>query len=210
VAAIAPGTNEVSLNVQGLSWLPDNNAKIESNPSAIMNGLLYQYNSQIGIYHCPSDQSTLETPDGQPLSQLRWRSYNMSQSVNGYPSWDPELYYYLPWWDKVTEIRQPDPTAAFVFIDEDSDTILDAQFGNPPANSPYFEQNVWWDMPSSRHNCGGNLSFIDGHVEHWKWAEPKVFIDYIQPVAQGEMPDYQRVQNAMKQIWDTPPLPPLP
>jgi prepilin-type N-terminal cleavage/methylation domain-containing protein/prepilin-type processing-associated H-X9-DG protein len=211
VAFIEPGTNVSTSNIQGLSWLPDTDARTELNPSAIINGLLYQYNSQIGIYHCPSDMSTLETPDGQPLSQLRWRSYNMSQSVNGYPSYDPELFYYIPMWDKVTEIHPKDPTSLFVFIDEDSDAILDAEFGNPPANSPYFEQNVWWDLPSSRHNRGGNLSFVDGHVEHWRWAVPKVFTgDYIQPVAQGEMPDYKRVQNAMKQLWDLPPPPPMP
>jgi prepilin-type N-terminal cleavage/methylation domain-containing protein/prepilin-type processing-associated H-X9-DG protein len=203
------GTNIVT-DAHGLSWLPDDNARIEINPSAIINGLLYQYNSQIGIYHCPSDMSTLQTPDGQLLSQLRWRSYNMSQSLNGYPSFEAELYYYIPWWDKVTEIRQPDPTSVFVFIDENSDGILDAQFGSPPVNSPYFEQNVWWDMPSSRHNRGGNLSFVDGHVEHWKWAVPKTFQYFFQPVGPGEMPDFQRIQNAMKQIWDTPPLPPLP
>jgi prepilin-type processing-associated H-X9-DG protein len=57
-------------------------------------------------------------------------------------------------------------------------------------------------LPSSRHNRGGNASFVDGHVEHWRWAVPKIFIDYVQPVGQGEMPDYQRIQNAMKQSWD--------
>lgn len=209
VAFIDPGTNVSTGNIQGVSWLPDVDARTEINPSAIMNGLLYQYNNQIGIYHCPSDASTLETLDGEPLSQLRWRSYNMSQSVNGYPGFSWELSDFIPMWDKVTEIRQPDPSSVFVFIDEDSDAILDAEFGNPPADSPYFEQNVWWDLPSSRHNRGGNLSFVNGHVEHWRWAVPKTFIDYIQPVAPGEMPDYKRIQNAMKQTWNPPVLPAL-
>ena len=59
--------------------------------------------------------------------------------------------------------------------------------------------NYWWDLPSSRHMRRGNLSFADGHVEHWRWAVPKVFIDYDQYVPPAEMPDYQRVQAAMKQ-----------
>lgn len=209
VAFIEPGTNTSSSNIQGLSWLPDVDARTEINPSGIINGLLYQYNSQLGIYHCPSDMSTLETQDGQPLSQLRWRSYNMSQSVNGNPTYDYSIYHTIPMWDKVTEIRQPDPTSAFVFIDEDSDCILDAEFGNPPAGSPYYEQGVWWDLPSSRHNRGGNVSFVDGHVEHWRWTVPKTFTDFIQAVGVGEMPDYQRVQNAMKQLWDPNPPPPF-
>jgi prepilin-type N-terminal cleavage/methylation domain-containing protein/prepilin-type processing-associated H-X9-DG protein len=202
VAFIDPGTNISTGNIQGVSWLPDTDARMEINPFAIMNGVLFQYNSQIGIYHCPSDMSTLETPDGQPLPQLRWRSYNMSQSVNGDPWFDTNIWFTLPNWDKITEVRR-DPTSVFVFIDEDSDCILDAEFGNPPVNSPYYEQNVWWDLPSSRHNRGGNLSFMDGHVEHWRWAVPKVFSgDYSQGIGPGEMPDYKRIQNAMKQLWD--------
>jgi prepilin-type N-terminal cleavage/methylation domain-containing protein/prepilin-type processing-associated H-X9-DG protein len=205
VAEIAPGQVLTSQDVKGVSWLPDLNASTEINPSNIINGLFFQYNNQLGIYHCPADLSTLETPDGQPINQLRWRSYNMSQSVNGYPGFDTNLQYYLPMWDKLTEIRHPPPSDAFVLIDEDSDAVLDAEFGNPPQNSPFFEQNVWWDLPSSRHNQGANVSFADGHVQHWRWVEPKIFLNYVQPVAPGEMPDYQRIQNAMNQQLPIPP-----
>jgi prepilin-type N-terminal cleavage/methylation domain-containing protein/prepilin-type processing-associated H-X9-DG protein len=189
-------------NLSGLSWLPDLGARTEINPSNIVNGLLFQYNTSLGIYHCPADQSTLETESAQPLPQLRWRSYNMSQSVNGYPQGDPEYYEIIPAWTKFTGVRHPIPSELFVFIDENADTIEDAEFGNPPVDSPYFEQNIWWDMPSSRHNQGANLSFADGHVEHWKWKVPKIFYDWSQPVPPEEMPDYQRIQNAMKQLSD--------
>lgn len=188
----------------GASWLPDLDAWHEYDPSNIVNGLLFVYNKSLPIYHCPSDLSTLETPDpdDQPLPQPRWRSYNMSQSVNGYPEFDAEMYALLPMWKKFTQIRQPVPSSLFVLIDEDSNCILDAEFGNPPTGSPYFEQDVWWDLPSSRHSQGANLSFADGHVEHWRWQAPKVFVDYLQSVAPGGEPDYQRVQNAMKQLSD--------
>jgi prepilin-type processing-associated H-X9-DG protein/prepilin-type N-terminal cleavage/methylation domain-containing protein len=184
-------------DVSGLSWLPDVSADTEINPSNIINGLLFQYNSSLPIYHCPSDLSTL---DQSP--QSRWRSYNMSQSVNGYPQGDPTYSPYIPAWTKFTEVRHPIPGELFVFLDENADTILDAEFGNPPAGSPYFFLNVWWDMPSDRHSRGANLSFADGHVEHWKWQAPKVFYDWVQPVPPEEMPDYQRIQNAMKQLTD--------
>jgi prepilin-type N-terminal cleavage/methylation domain-containing protein/prepilin-type processing-associated H-X9-DG protein len=187
---------------QGVSWLPDLDARTELDPSNIVSGLLFPYNKSLAIYHCPADQSVLQTLDGQLLPQLRWRSYNMSQSVNGYPDFDSELFLYIPMWAKFTQIRHPAPSTLFVLIDEDSNCILDAEFGNPPAGSPYFEQNVWWDLPSSRHHQAANVSFADGHVEHWRWAVPKVFIDYIQGVPPAEMPDYQRVQAAMKQPAD--------
>jgi prepilin-type N-terminal cleavage/methylation domain-containing protein/prepilin-type processing-associated H-X9-DG protein len=186
----------------GLSWLPDLDARHELDPSAIQNGLLFPYNKSLPIYHCPSDLSVLETADDQPLPQLRWRSYNLSQSVNGYPEYDPMLYMFLPMWKKYAQVRQPPPGSLFVFIDEDSDCILDAEFGNPPVGSPYYEPNIWWDLPSSRHHQAANLSFADGHVEHWRWKVPKVFVDYGQYVPPEEMPDFRRVQNAMRQPYD--------
>jgi prepilin-type N-terminal cleavage/methylation domain-containing protein/prepilin-type processing-associated H-X9-DG protein len=202
IAVISSSGNSPSSDIKGLSWLPDDNADTEVDPSNIVNGMLFPYNGSLGIYHCPSDLSTLVTLAGQPLTQLRWRSYNMSQSVNGYPQGDPEYYQIIPAWTKYTEIRQPEPSDLFVFIDENANTIEDADFGNPPVDSPYFSQNVWWDMPSDRHFQGANLSFADGHVEHWKWNVPKVFTDWIQSVPPAEMPDYQRIQNAMKQPAD--------
>lgn len=187
---------------QGVSWLPDLDAATELDPSNIVNGLLFPYNKSLPIYHCPADQSVLQTPDGQLLPQLRWRSYNMSQSVNGYPGYDTNISLYLPMWAKFTQIRSPVPSNLFVLIDEDSNCILDAEFGNPPVGSPYFEPDIWWDLPSSRHHQAANVSFADGHVEHWRWAVPKVFVDYSQDLAPGELPDYQRVQAAMKQLTD--------
>jgi prepilin-type N-terminal cleavage/methylation domain-containing protein/prepilin-type processing-associated H-X9-DG protein len=202
IAIIASGGSNSQGNIKGLSWLPDTSASTEINPSNIVNGLLFPYNRSLPIYHCPADQSTLQTPAGQPAPQLRWRSYNMSQSVNGYPQGNKAYFGIIPAWTKFTEVRHPPPADLFVFIDESADTIEDAQFGNPPVGSPYFDQNVWWDMPSDRHIQGANATFADGHAEHWPWKTPKIFQTWIQPVAPNEMPDFQRVQNAMKQTYD--------
>ena len=201
VAAISGGSSgSGTVLAQGVSWCLDQDARTEITPSNIVNGLLYQYNSQVAIYHCPADQSTLETPAGQPLPDLRWRSYNMSQSVNGYPDFNEYLYETIPAWKRFTDIRHPVPSDLFVFIDEHEDSILDAQFGNPPVGS--WSDGYWWDMPANRHNQGANLSFADGHVAHWRWKVPKVFYTFVQWVPPQEMPDYKRVQNAMKQFSD--------
>jgi prepilin-type N-terminal cleavage/methylation domain-containing protein/prepilin-type processing-associated H-X9-DG protein len=190
------------LNVNGLSWLPDLDAETEVDPSNIVNGLLFQYNRSLPVYHCPADQSTLQTPDGQPLPQLRWRSYNMSQSVNGYPQGAGVFFRIIPAWKKYTDIRHPTPGELFVFIDESTNTIKDAQFGNPPVHAPHVRQNVWWDVPSARHYQGANLSFADGHAEHWKWEVPDKDSRAMQGVSAAEMTDYHRIQNAMKQPAD--------
>ena len=31
----------------------------------------------------------------------------------------------------------------------------------------------WGYFPDARHENGANLSFADGHVEHWRWKEAK-------------------------------------
>ncbi len=194
--------NTASFNAYGLSWLPDMSAVTEINPSNIINGLLFPYNRSLAIYHCPADLSTLQTPQGQPLPQLRWRSYNLSQSVNGYPQGAPQYYGIIPAWTKYTEIRHPSPGQLFAFIDESANSIQDAQFGNPPTGKAYGLQNVWWDVPSDRHNLGGNLSFADGHVEHWRWKAPKQNCPVMQPIPAAQVPDYLRIQSAMKQPSD--------
>jgi prepilin-type processing-associated H-X9-DG protein/prepilin-type N-terminal cleavage/methylation domain-containing protein len=182
------------------SWLPGTDATTEISPDNIINGLLFKYNTSLPIYHCPSDQSTLQTADGTPLPQLRWRSYNMSESVNGYPQGAPDYAPYIPAWTKFTAIRHPIPAGLFVLIDENADTITDANYGAPPAGGVWPQ--TWWDMPSDRHNQGANISFADGHVEHWKWVYPKNAAASGAPIVPQEMPDFLRVQNAMKQIAD--------
>ena len=190
------------LTIAGLSWLPDLDAVEELDPSNIIHGLLFQYNRSLPLYHCPADLSTLETPGGKPLPQLRWRSYNMSQSVNGYPQGAPAYLRLIPVYSKYTEVRHPTPSQLFVFIDESPNTISDAQFGSPPANTNLFPLNTWWDVPADRHNQGANLSFADGHVEHWRWRTPKQN-DALNSIASpAEVPDYQRVQSSMKQYGD--------
>jgi len=182
-----------------ISWCPDH-ARTDTNTADLESGVLFPYNRSVAIYHCPADKSKVETPDGQLLAQLRNRSYNMSQSVNGYPEYLANLgmpgLSDLPSWKKFTEIRRPIPSQLFVFIDEHPDTLYDAQFGNP-AGAPYWG-SMWFDMPADRHNQGACLSFADGHAERWRWVAPKVAQYIGQPPTAEEMPDFLRVQRAMK------------
>ena len=174
-----------------LSWCLGN-TRTDTTTSNIEHGLLFPYNRSVAIYHCPADKSTVETTAGAKLTQLRTRSYNMSESVNGVP-----ILNGLASFAKLSEINNPAPSALFVFLDVHEDGIVDSLFGIPWPGSPFPDE--WWDLPANRHNQGSGFSFADGHVEHWKWATPKIFVNVPQPVAEnGEIKDYRRVQSRVK------------
>jgi prepilin-type N-terminal cleavage/methylation domain-containing protein/prepilin-type processing-associated H-X9-DG protein len=191
-----------------ISWC-NGNALVDTTTSNIQSGLLYPYNRSPGIYHCPSDVSTIVDANGNPLPQLRTRSYNMSQSVNGLglyvdPSYNDGLAVDVtqPCFEKLSQVTNPPPTRLFVFLDENEGTLFDDQFGYPMPNYGY---GSWWDMPSNRHNQGADFSFADGHVETWHWVVPMLYTSGIgfggpnpQPVPPAQMPDYIRVGNAMR------------
>ena len=168
------------------------NTRMDTTTSNIENGVLFRYNRSAAIYHCPADKASVETSTGVKLAQLRTRSYNMSLSVNGVPTLSG-----LPSFAKLTEITRPDPAELFVFLDVHEDEIVDSLFGIPWPGGGMPDE--WWDLPANRHNQGCNFSFADGHVEHWKWTVPKIFIGAPQPVVgDGEVKDYRRVQARVK------------
>lgn len=192
------GSNNTAL-ASGVSWCPDH-ARTDTNSTDLQTGVLFQYNRSVAIYHCPADQSKIEDASGNLLPQLRNRSYNMSQSVNGYPEFLAGIpgIADIPSWKMFSIIRKPPPSQLFVFIDEHPDTLLDAQFGNP-VGMPYYPV-MWFDLPADRHNQGACLSFADGHVERWRWVVPKVFQALGQIPGPAEMPDYNRIQSGMR-MW---------
>ncbi len=203
-ADILPPNNSVySINTgtplaEGGSWCAGNTRE-DTDTRNIENALLFPYNRSVAIYHCPADRSTVE---GNP-TQLRTRSYNMSQSVNGWPEFDPELARNIPSFKRLSQIRSPGSTQLIVFIDVHEDCILDALFGIP-VPVVWGDWRAWWDVPANRHSQGANLSFADGHAERWKWKVPKVVHARFmaQPVSQAELPDFQRVQSGIRQEFE--------
>jgi prepilin-type N-terminal cleavage/methylation domain-containing protein/prepilin-type processing-associated H-X9-DG protein len=187
----------------GVSWCPDH-ARTDTNTIDMQSGVLFPYNSSTAIYHCPADTSTVETPSGESTTQLRNRSYNMSQSVNGYPEYLTTLGIQslidLPYWGKLSSIIRPPPSRLFVFIDEHQDTLLDAQFGNPAQLS--YWPDMWFDKPADRHNQGADLGFADGHAERWHWKTPMSPAYPGQYVTSTDFADFKRLQSAMKVASD--------
>jgi len=144
--------------------------------------LLFNYNQNAAIYHCPSDTSTI---DGFP-TMLRKRSYNVSNSANC------EAANHFR---KFTEINVP--TGLFVFIDTHEDEIWDSTFGVISVGD--FWQNYWLDIPADRHQRGCNLTFADGHAEHWKWRAFKDGFFPGWPAYNGDdLQDLRRLQQCIK------------
>ncbi len=146
------------------SWIGGNvnSAPGWTNRLDIMEGALFTYNSSLEIYTCPSD---VAFKSGSRVIN-RVRSFSMSGRMNGNADW---VYPNLKTWTKESSINSPGPSQAFVFVDEDKESIDDGFFAvrNPAGRNDGF----WQNAPASRHGNGGILSFADGHAENWRWTE---------------------------------------
>jgi prepilin-type processing-associated H-X9-DG protein/prepilin-type N-terminal cleavage/methylation domain-containing protein len=176
-----------------LTWCAGNAGK-DVNTANIERGYLFPYNRSTAIYHCPADKARVA---GSNVRHTR--SYNMSQSVTGISF--GSVLSYIPTFQTLTQIRSPEPANLFVFIDVHEDQIADSLFGIPVPGDPF--DGIWFDLPANRHNDGCNLSFADGHVEHWRWAVPKVPRSLGQAVEpQEEWRDYERVRRHIRKTMD--------
>jgi hypothetical protein len=75
----------------------------------------------------------------------------------------------------IQSIVEPKPAECFLFIEEREDSINDPWFivgmdGFDPE-APAARQMV--DYPSDWHDGAVALSFVDGHLESWRWLDPR-------------------------------------
>jgi prepilin-type N-terminal cleavage/methylation domain-containing protein/prepilin-type processing-associated H-X9-DG protein len=175
-------TNPATLGEDQMTWCRGI-APRDTNAISDTTSLLFPYNRSQEIYRCPSDRSTV---DGQP-GTLRKRSYNMSNSANCSRA---------DRFRKCSEIRNP--VNLFIFIDTHEGAIWDSTFGVLAANSPWWS-DFWLDIPADRHQRGANLTFADGHAEHWKWRAAKDPSLMGWPAYSNEdLDDLRRLQGVIK------------
>jgi prepilin-type processing-associated H-X9-DG protein/prepilin-type N-terminal cleavage/methylation domain-containing protein len=170
------------------SWVVGNAWK-DLTRSNIMTGVIYPDVGSVQVYRCPSDRSTVKNHP----EQARWRSYSASLSLNTSAHTSTaigEINNYPEMPRKLSALVAPGPSRIFVFIEEHEQFIDSGgiALGNPWWGSLKNGLNAgafWDDIPADRHNNGCNLSFVDGHVEPWRWkwkrlgtrpsAKPAVF-----------------------------------
>jgi prepilin-type processing-associated H-X9-DG protein len=144
------------------AWI-QGSARTNTTYSDIQNGVLFRYNSAVGIYHCPSDFSMTDSSFFTPNGVLRNRSYSIDAALGGQAGANFTAASIIM---KMTQAGAPfpSPSEKSVFWDEDSRSIDNGAFGIHEAPS-----DVWWNLPATRHNKGTSASFLDGHAEVWKW-----------------------------------------
>jgi prepilin-type N-terminal cleavage/methylation domain-containing protein/prepilin-type processing-associated H-X9-DG protein len=185
----SPGsTAPPELTGTGPSWCPGV-APLDTTSANLQQGLLFPYNRTIALYHCPADRSTVtDRPD-----LLRTRSYSMNISLHC----DDATGAFR----KLAEIVSPPPAQLFVLIDTHEQDIWDSTFGIFSTDSVYSA--YWLDLPADRHQRGANLSFADGHTEHWHWQAPKQFVTRWElNNGLADLADLRRLQQSAKSGLD--------
>lgn len=165
------------------SWCPGI-APLDTTTMDVQSGLLYPYNQQPGIYHCPSDQSTVFDNPGL----MRTRSYCMSIGVG---CTNLPLSFL-----RLNDVVTPSPSQCFVLIDTQEQDIWDGTFGITSLDT--YDADFWIDLPADRHSLGANLSFADGHVEHWQWQAHKIFQGPFPPYSADDLADLRRLQACVQ------------
>lgn len=162
------------------SWVIGNAA--DPNSTNITASIMFPYSKSAGIYRCPSDKSQAYSG-----GQLRLRSYAMCNYIGGYDILDNSRRYKT----KTTQVAST--SQIFVFTDEHENSIDDGALAmrSPP-------ENTWLNVPASRHLRGTVISFMDGHVERWKWKVGVIpFRGAPQTALTDELEDLHRLQSVI-------------
>src|SRR5690606_22218734 len=118
-------------------------------------------NRSLEIYRCPNDPG--KRIGARTFQRIRNFSMNgrMGSDVN---TVNPGVASFK----KLSSINKPGPSDAFVFVDEEGDSIDDGYFAVIAIGS---NTGHWQNTPASRHGNSGQVSFADGHAEFWRWKE---------------------------------------
>jgi len=121
---------------------------------AVISGLLYPWVPDPRVYRCPND----------PIEKNQ-RSYSINAFCNGDVR-DASGAPLVPSVNNVARVR--DAPRTMVFVEE-----FDPRGYNLGSFLIFNSGDVWIDYPVSWHNGGACVSFADGHVEYFRWADPR-------------------------------------
>lgn len=120
-------------------------------------GVLYPYNTSLGIYRCPASKAFLRGV-GLGVIVPHNRSYAVSVWLGSNPSLDAQGRIA----QRQSDVRNPAETS--VFIEENQISIDNGAMGFQRLG-----QGMVWNLPANRHNNACGFSFFDGHAATIKW-----------------------------------------
>lgn len=151
-----------------VGWLDFSGGSANTNVSLLTRGQMGRYTRTPRVYKCPEDTSLSRGRTGFPRVR--------SVSMNGYigERAGPFSSGYRQF-RRLSEIVDPAPAKAFVFIDEREDSINDPLFQISMDSYSPLRPSAYAivDYPADWHNRGTTLSFADGHVELWRWRDER-------------------------------------
>src|ERR1017187_5190316 len=181
-------------NVGGATFITD-----WTNTALIKASLIYPACSSLGVYHCPGDKA-----DVYGTSLPRARSYSMNGMMgdngatlraaanNPHPGIMENF--------KFASIRDPSPSAASLFVDEQTDPTSASKNS---LDDGYYAVDfsatgrAWRNCPASRHGNYGQFSFADGHAAIMKWLEPNTKnLQGLDDIVHGQFKD-----RDLHQVW---------
>ena len=159
--------------INGQAWILGNMQILPdmTNLQNIITGKLYPYNTSCDIYKCPADTLPYAAGGTGP-GYNRSRSYSLGGQMNSADAIDTNYPVNV----READILHPTPSKAFVFIDEAACTMDDGYFAIN-MNYTSIGLSYWQNCPAVWHLKGDNLSFADGHAEHWSWYDPATLND---------------------------------
>ncbi|HEV2210782.1 MAG TPA: prepilin-type N-terminal cleavage/methylation domain-containing protein [Verrucomicrobiae bacterium] len=170
---------------------------------------LWPYVKNAGVYKCPADHSTVQTPTG-PKPRILTMSMNLfvggfapvvgqdplPYGTDGGWGWAANYMIYTKL-SSITGSKGP-PDKIFVFLDEREDRVNWSNFmmdmaGYDPV-TPNPSAYEWGeDMPGIYHNNACGFSFADGHAELHRWLDGPTTLPLYNPTimadANGSLPD---------------------
>jgi prepilin-type N-terminal cleavage/methylation domain-containing protein/prepilin-type processing-associated H-X9-DG protein len=114
---------------------------------------------QIGVYRCPADN--VPSANG-----TRLRTYSMNGQMGAVYITGHNLDVGARQYVKENDITLPVPSEAFIFCEENADSLQDGYLEVDSMNGGFP------DVPAAYHQGSCGFSFADGHAEIHKWVTP--------------------------------------
>lgn len=155
------------------SWVAGNVSSLPgaTNIADVRNALLFPYNKSDAIYRCPSDKIGIG-------NMIRVRSFSLNGMMGENNEYAANVHPGLLENKKFTDIKNPGPSQASFFIDEQSDRVpelcsIDDGFFAVNLGTKGAPKTRWRNILASRHGNAGQMSFADGHAEKKRFLEAK-------------------------------------